>query len=92
MNAPLDLRHLPPPEPMQRILDALEALPARACLVALTPFRPAPLLPLLEAREWAWRVEDLAGGGACIAIARRVESALLETAAKPTTDGPMARA
>ncbi len=92
MNAPLDLRHLPPPEPMQRILDALEALPARACLVAMTPFRPGPLLPLLEAHGWAWRVEDLPGGGACIAIARRVDSALLESAAMPAADGATAGA
>ena len=32
---PLDLRHLPPPEPMQRILDALEATMPNATRVTI---------------------------------------------------------
>ena len=71
MSHLLDMRHLPPPEPMQRILDALEGLPVRAVLVALTPFRPVPLLPMLEAQGWAWRLADLPEGGCRIAIWRR---------------------
>jgi uncharacterized protein (DUF2249 family) len=68
MHALLDLRHLPPPEPMQRILDALEVLPPGACLHALTPHRPGPLLPMLEQQGYAWRLDDLDGGGARIAV------------------------
>lgn len=85
MSAPLDLRHLPPPEPMQRILDALDALPAGARLDALTPHRPEPLLPTLAQWGFTWRIEPLPGGGAHIAICHRRDHALLE-AATPEED------
>lgn len=71
MSAPMDLRHLPPPEPMQRILDALDDLVPGAWLEALTPFRPEPLLLLLSQWGYAWRLEALAEGGARIAIRRQ---------------------
>ncbi|WP_374012406.1 DUF2249 domain-containing protein [Pseudoxanthomonas koreensis] len=77
MTAPLDLRHLPPPEPMQRILDAVDALAPDARLDALTPFRPDPLLPVLEQWGYAWRIDDLEGGGARIAICHRGQEAVL---------------
>lgn len=77
MHVLLDLRHLPPPEPMQRILDALDALPARACLHALTPHRPEPLLPMLERLGYAWRIDGLDEGGARIAICRLEDAAML---------------
>ncbi len=92
MSAPLDLRHLPPPEPMQRILDALDTLPAGARLEALTPHRPEPLLPTLAQWGFAWRIEPLPGGGAHIAICHRGDQALLQ-AAMPAEDrdgGPAA--
>ncbi|NLB58185.1 MAG: DUF2249 domain-containing protein [Gammaproteobacteria bacterium] len=53
----LDLRHLPPPEPMERILDAVTALAPGESIEALTPFWPAPLLPILEQQGCAWRRE-----------------------------------
>ena len=43
----LDLRQLPAPEPMVRILDALDDLAAGQMLVARTPCRPQPLLDRL---------------------------------------------
>ena len=58
----LDLRDRPPPEPMERILQALPILPDGWRLVALTPMRPLPLLPMLEADGYAWRVLDLEQG------------------------------
>ena len=73
----LDLRHLPPPEPMQRILDALETLAAGERLDALTPQRPEPLLPTLARWGYAWRIEGLAEGGARIAICRQQDEAAL---------------
>lgn len=77
MHALLDLRHLPPPEPMQRILDALGALPPGACLHALTPHRPGPLLPMLERQGYAWRLDDLDEGGTRIAVCWLEDAAVL---------------
>jgi hypothetical protein len=53
MNAPvviLDARGLEPPEPMIRILEALNSLPGDAVLQAHTDRRPIHLLPMLEHR------------------------------------------
>lgn len=78
MSAPLDLRHLPAPEPMERIIEALDTLPAGGVLIALTPFRPTPLLPMLEAWGFVANVEDTPEGQARIRICRREDAALLE--------------
>jgi uncharacterized protein (DUF2249 family) len=74
----LDLRSRPPPEPMERILEALRLLPAGWQLVALTPMRPLPLLPTLQADGFAWRMLDLEQGGALLAICRAQEAHLLD--------------
>ena len=68
MPVRLDLRNLPPPEPMDRILDAVEALRPGDHIEALTPCWPAPLLAILEARGCAWRREDSPSGHARITI------------------------
>jgi len=57
----LDLRDLAPPEPMIRILEGLERLPADAALVARTPFYPENLLPLVEERGFRWEAERESG-------------------------------
>lgn len=57
MQIHLDLRNLPPPEPMERILDAVLALQPGERIEALTPFWPAPLLPILEQQGCTWRRE-----------------------------------
>jgi tRNA 2-thiouridine synthesizing protein A len=46
----LDLRGLPPPEPLVRTLEAVEALPEGDELVVLTERRPVHLLSLLLER------------------------------------------
>lgn len=71
MIVSLDLRQLPPPEPMERILDALNALAPGARLRALTPMRPAPLLPMLEQAGFTFHIEDAAQGHAVVTIWRR---------------------
>ena len=76
----LDLRDRPPPEPMERILQALPILPDGWRLVALTPMRPLPLLPMLEADGYAWRVLDHEQGGAMVTICRGQEAHLLDRA------------
>lgn len=48
----LDLRELPPPEPMQRALEAVAALPDGASLTILTRFRPVHLLEHLAPRGY----------------------------------------
>ncbi|MBE2213741.1 MAG: DUF2249 domain-containing protein [Opitutaceae bacterium] len=49
----LDLRGLEPPQPMMRVLEELDALPAGGAIVALTRFRPVHLLEILEERGYA---------------------------------------
>lgn len=77
MNLRMDLRDLAPPEPMQRILDALEALEPSRCLEALTPFRPVPLLSLLDDMGYAWHVAMADDGHARVTICRMADVALL---------------
>ena len=46
----LDLRHLPPPQPMQRALDAADALAPGELLAIVAPMLPRPLLMELAQR------------------------------------------
>jgi uncharacterized protein (DUF2249 family) len=74
----LDLRDRPPPEPMERILEVVRVLPPGWHLVALTPMRPLPLLAMLDADGFAWRVADLAQGGAALTVCRGDDRHLLD--------------
>lgn len=65
---PLDLRDLPPPLPMQRILQALEAAPAGSEVRALTPLWPTPLFALLTDRGLAFSAQTQAEGGVLVVI------------------------
>lgn len=71
----LDLRHLPPPEPLLRILDALDHLGIGQCLCAWTPCRPYPLLEMLDARHLRYEIDEAPGGGARIRIRYRDDGA-----------------
>jgi tRNA 2-thiouridine synthesizing protein A len=62
MTEVLDLRGLPPPEPLVRTLEAVEALPEGGELVVLTERRPIHLLPLLMERGVEVTVRELADG------------------------------
>lgn len=66
----LDLRGLEPPEPMLRILDAFERLPAGAGFRALTERRPLLLYPELEVRGARFASEELGDGSWVTSIAR----------------------
>lgn len=55
----LDVRGLEPCEPMDRILQRIEELGAGERLRALISREPVPLYPLLEQRQFAWRVARL---------------------------------
>ncbi len=71
----LDLRGLPPPEPMTRILDELTRLATGTRLRALLPHEPQPLYPLLEQHGCAWRVAALAPGRCELVVWRRGDTA-----------------
>lgn len=49
-SAAVDLRELPAPEPLLRILEAIGD--GAGPHVFLLPFEPRPLYPLLESRGW----------------------------------------
>jgi len=58
----LELRGLQPPEPIVRILDALERAPGEP-LRAILPHEPMPLYALLRERGFTWRGLPRADGG-----------------------------
>jgi hypothetical protein len=58
MDHVLDARGLEPPEPMERTLDALAALPPDDRLVLRLPRQPFPLFDLLRRMGYRW---DVAG-------------------------------
>jgi uncharacterized protein (DUF2249 family) len=66
---PLDLRTLPPPEPMERVLDALDVLAAGAELRVLLAREPHPLYGVLARMGYRWRTE-WRDDGCHVAIAR----------------------
>lgn len=72
----LDLRGLPAPEPMQRALEAANALLPGQAVQVLTPLLPTPLLDVLAARGLRTTVFALPTGGARVLIRF------------PETDGP----
>lgn len=67
----LDNRGLSPPEPMLRILDALERLPANDKLVAQMDRRPVFLFPELEERGFAYALEQQPEGWFLLTIQKR---------------------
>lgn len=52
----LDVRDLPPPQPMIEILRVLESGLADHELVAHVPHMPVHLLPEVEERGWSWQI------------------------------------
>lgn len=67
----LDNRGLSPPEPMLRILDALEHLPAGEALLAKMDRRPVFLFPELDERGYAYTIEQRPEGWFSLTIQRR---------------------
>jgi uncharacterized protein (DUF2249 family) len=69
MNDYLDLRALPAPEPMERVLAALDALPAGAQLRVLLAREPHPLYGILARTGYRW-ASSWQDDGCLVAIAR----------------------
>jgi uncharacterized protein (DUF2249 family) len=67
----LDLRELPPPEPLQRALEAAVALTPGEGLEVLTRFRPAHLIDQLNARGFAHECQARGAAGWQVTIWRR---------------------
>lgn len=67
----LDLRGLPPPEPMLRALAAADALLSGQAVQVLTPLLPMPLLDALASRGLQASASVLPTGGARVLIRRR---------------------
>ncbi|MEK7877377.1 MAG: DUF2249 domain-containing protein [Pseudomonadota bacterium] len=53
----VDARGLEPPEPMVRVLTALDELPRGELLLMLIPIEPRPLFRVLERNQFAYRCE-----------------------------------
>jgi len=64
----LDLRHLPAPEPMRRILESLDSLQEGQCLLARTPCWPQPLLDRLQGNGWRVSATVSSAGDALVRI------------------------
>lgn len=58
----LDLRHLPPPQPLEIALQELAALPRGTALRLVLVHEPLPLLALLPDRGIAWACRAVAEG------------------------------
>jgi uncharacterized protein (DUF2249 family) len=67
----LDVRGLPPPEPMMRVLEALAHLPKGASLLVLHERRPVFLYSELEERGFGHITEEVAPGDVRITIRRK---------------------
>ena len=58
----MDVSDLEPPEPMERILAALDELPQGDCLKVRHRREPYPLYNLLRNMDFAWRSKWRDGG------------------------------
>jgi uncharacterized protein (DUF2249 family) len=65
-----DLRELEPPEPLERVLEAVAALPAGGVYLARLPRHPRMLLPHLRDQGLAWAVHDERDGTALLRVVR----------------------
>lgn len=57
----LDVSHLAPPEPMERVLDALADMPAGDRLLMRHRRQPFPLYDILRPMGYQWRVSGADG-------------------------------
>ncbi len=66
----LDVRGLPPPEPFEQIMHALQLLPADSRLRVLIHREPYPLYEVLGDNGFTWQTSALADGNYSILIGR----------------------
>ena len=70
----LDVRELPPCEPLERVMAALRDLPPGDYLSVLHRREPFPLYRLLEQGGYAWRTRPRGGDGLEILVWHRGDS------------------
>lgn len=66
----LDVRGLPPPEPFERIIGALQTLSGEDSLKVLIHREPFPLYEMLHGAGYTWQATSLANGDFEILINR----------------------
>lgn len=66
----LDVRGLPPPEPFENVMQALQALPAGEALQVHIHREPFPLYEVLRDTGYAWETTALADGNFKVLITR----------------------
>lgn len=66
----LDLRALPAPAPMDRVLDTLDRLHGYGELHVLLAREPLSLYPILARMGYAWRADRRPDGACLVAIVR----------------------
>lgn len=66
----IDVRWLPPPEPFERIMHALQTLPAGASLQVLIHREPYPLYEALRNSGYVWQTTALGDDSFEILISR----------------------
>ncbi|KJV30661.1 hypothetical protein VI06_07925 [Aquitalea magnusonii] len=68
--SPRDLRQLPPPQPMEIILDEADGLAPGQQAAYILPHHPSPLLPLLQQQGLDFRFELSGDGGVILILSR----------------------
>ena len=72
MARELDVRGLPPPEPLEHIMSALQTLTANTCLQVQIDRQPYPLYDVLRAEGYDWQTTEQTDGSFSIRISRSV--------------------
>lgn len=73
-QAVLDLRDLPAPEPMERLLEECARLTPGFAIAARTPRFPQMLLPLLDRRGLLWAALEETDGSGIVYIERPADA------------------
>ncbi len=68
MQQLLDVTDLPPPEPLERVLDALADLPAGDSLKVRLPMEPVLLYSMLRSMGLVWERSSVPGGAVELVI------------------------
>jgi uncharacterized protein (DUF2249 family) len=74
--------------PFKAIMAAVDALPAGQGLILLAPFRPEPLLPVMEGKGFLWEMSEEADGTVAVRFVPRAAEILGSGALGDEQDWP----